>query len=94
MDLDLHLQVANQMLVENSRLKVKSVIVCGKDRHQPDQKCGAIDAICNKCGKKGHCGVICQNGNGFPHSSRSAHVVETSSASSSQIEPGIYNDCG
>ena len=26
----------------------------GKGRHQPDQKCGAIDVICNKCGKKGH----------------------------------------
>ena len=30
MDLDLHLQTANQMLVENSRLKVRSVIDVGK----------------------------------------------------------------
>ena len=30
MDLDLHLQTANQMLVENSKPKVKSVIDVGK----------------------------------------------------------------
>ena len=30
MDLDLHLQKANQMLVENSKPKVKSVINVGK----------------------------------------------------------------
>ena len=73
----------------------------GKGRHQPDQKCGAIDAICNKCAKKGHFAVICQKGKGFSHSSRSAHVVETSSsASTSQTEhdftlsvdnPSMYN---
>ena len=68
---------------------------CGKGRQQPDKKCGAIDAICNKCGKKGHYIVICQKGKGFPHSSRSAHVVETSSsASTSQTEPDFYNECG
>ena len=38
---------------------------CGKGRHQPDQKCGAIDAICNKCGKKGHNAVICQKERDF-----------------------------
>ena len=68
---------------------------CGKGRHQPDQKCGAINAICNKCGKKGHYAVICQKGRGFPHSSRSAHKVEASSgASTSQTEPDFYNECG
>ena len=61
---------------------------CGKGRHQPGQKCGAIHAICNKCGKKGHFAVISQKGKGFSHSSRSAHVVETSSGTStSQTEP-------
>ena len=35
---------------------------CGKDRHQPDQKCPAVNAICNKCGKKGHYAIICQKG--------------------------------
>ena len=67
----------------------------GKARHQPDQKCGAINAICNKCGKKGHFAVICQKGKGFSCSSRSAHVVETSSGTStSQTEPDYYTECG
>ena len=67
----------------------------GKGRHQPDQKCCAIDAICNKCGKKGHYAVICQKGKRFPHSSTSAHVVEaSSSASTSQTEPDFYTKCG
>ena len=68
---------------------------CGKGRLQPDQKCGAINAICNKCGKKGHYAVICKKGKGFPHSTRSAYVVEaSSSAPTSQTEPDFYNECG
>ena len=34
---------------------------CGTGRHQPGQKCCAVNTICNKCGKKGHYGVICQD---------------------------------
>ena len=34
---------------------------CGKGKHQQGQKCGAIDAICNQCGKKGHYARICQS---------------------------------
>ena len=79
---------------EKFQTKGKISYRCGNGRHQPDQKCGAINAICNRCVKKGHYGVICQNGKGFPHSSRFAHVVETSSASTSQTEPNIYNECG
>ena len=81
----------------SGKLQTKDKICyrCGKGRHQPDQKCGAINAICNKCGKKGHFAVICQKGKGFSHSSRSAHVVKTSSsASTSQTEPDFYNECG
>ena len=44
-----------------SQTKGKICYRCGKGRHQPDLKCSAIDATCNKCGKKGHCVVICQN---------------------------------
>ena len=77
--------------MENSKTKGKICYRCGKGRHQPDQKCGAIDAICNKCGKKGHFAVICQKAKGFLHSSRSAHVAETSSSTStSQTEPDYY----
>ena len=95
MDLDLCLQTANQMLVENPRLKVKSVIDVGKADISQIKKCGAIDAICNKCGKKGHYAVICQKGKSFPHFSRSAHVVEASSSvSTSQTEPDFYKECG
>ena len=76
-----------------SQTKGKICYRYGKSRHQPDQKCGAINAICNKCGKKGHCAVICQNG--FSCSSRSAHVVETSKGTStSQTEPDYYTECG
>ena len=68
---------------------------CGKGNHQPDQKCAAIGVICNKWGKKRHFAVICQKGKGFSHSSKSAHVVETSnSVSTSQTEPGYYTKCG
>ena len=68
---------------------------CGKGRHQPDQQCGTINAICNKCGKKGHFTVICQKGRGFSHSSRSAHVVETSNGTStSQTELDYYTESG
>ena len=77
----------------NGKLQTKGKICYRhrKGRHQPDQKCGAIDAICNKCGKKGHFAVICQKGKGFSHSSRSANVVETSSSTStSQTEPDYY----
>ena len=95
MDLDLCLQTANQMLVKKLQIKGKICYRCGKGRHQPDQKCGAIDAICNKCGKKGHFAVICQKGKGFSCSSKSAYVVETStSASTSQTEPDFYTECG
>ena len=81
----------------NGKFQTKGKICyrCGKGRHQPDQKCGAINAICNKCGKKGHCAVICQKGKEFSHSSRSAHVVKASSSTStSQTEPDYYTKCG
>ena len=81
--------------MENSKPKVKFVIDVGKAKHQRDQKCVAIDAICNKCGKKGHFAVICQKRKGFSHSSKSAHVVETSnSVSTLQTEPDYYTECG
>ena len=62
---------SNSKLDTNGKLQTKGKICyrCGKGRHQPDHKCGAIDAICNKCGKKGHFAVICQKGKGFSHSS-------------------------
>ena len=81
----------------NGKLQTKGKIYyrCGKGRHQPDQKCGAIDAICNKCGKKGHFAVICQKGKDFSHYSRSAYVVQTSSGTStSQTAPDYYTECG
>ena len=77
-----------------SQTKGKICYRCGKVRHKLNQKCGAINAICTKCGEKGHYGVFSQKGKGFPHSSRSAHVVETSSDSTSQKEPDIHNECG
>ena len=81
----------------SGKLQTKGKICyrCGKGRHQPDKKCGTINAICNKCGKKGHYTVICQKGKGLPHSSRSAHVVDTcSGVSTSQTEPDLYTECG
>ena len=88
---------SNSKLDANVKLQTKGKIYyrCGKGRHQPDQKCDAIDAICNRCGKKGHFAVICQEGKEFSHSSGSAHVVETSSgASTSQTEPEYYTEYG
>ena len=80
--------------MENSKTKGKISYRYGKGRHQPDQKCGAINAICTKCAKKGHYPVISQKGKGLLHSSRSAHVVETSSgASTSQTKPYFYTEC-
>ena len=95
MDLELHLQTANWMLMENSKPKGKICYRCGKGKHQLDQKCATVDAICIKCGKKGHFAVMCQKGKGFLHSFKSAHVVETSnSVSTSQTEQDYYTKCG
>ena len=80
----------------NGKFQTKGKICyrCGNGRHQSDQKCGAINAICNKCGKKGHFAVICQKGKGFLCSSMSAHVLETSSSTSTlQTEPDYYTEC-
>ena len=65
---------------------------CGKGKHQLDQKCAAIDATCNKCGKKGHYAVICQKGKGLSCSSKSMHIVETTKNIST--EPDYYTECG
>ena len=64
---------------------------CRKGKHQLDQQCPAIDATCNKCGKKGHYAVICQKGKGLSHSSKSAHIVEIMNNIS--IEPDYYSEC-
>ena len=64
---------------------------CRKGKHPIDQKCSAIDATCNKCGKKGHYAVICQKGKGHSHSSKSAHIVETMNSIST--EPDYYMEC-
>ena len=81
----------------NGKFQTKGKICyrCGKGKCQPDQKCAAMDAICNKCRKKGHFAVIYQKGKGFSHSSKSAHVVETSNSMSTlQTEPDYYTKCG
>ena len=88
---------SNRKLDANGKLQTKAKICyrCGKGKHQLDQKCAAIDVICNKCGKKGHFAVIYQKGKGFSCSSKSAHVVETSnSVSTSQTGPDYYTKCG
>ena len=88
---------SNSKLDANGKFQTKGKICyrCGKGKHQLDQKCAAVDAICNKCGKKGHFEVISQKGKGFSCSSKSAHVVETSnSVSISQTEPAYYTECG
>ena len=51
MDLDLCLHTANQDASGKFQTKGKVCYRCVKGRHQPAQKCGAIKAICNKCGK-------------------------------------------
>ena len=88
MDLDLCLQTATQLLVENSKPKVKSVIDVGEaDINQIRNVVPSMQSV--------HIAVICQKGKGFSHSSRSAHVVETSSgASTSQTELDFYTQCG
>ena len=39
---------------DSGKLQTKGKICyrCGNGKHQPDQKSGAINAICNKCGKE------------------------------------------
>ena len=78
----------------NGKFQSKSRICyrCRKGKHQLDQKCAAIDATCNKCGKKGHYAVICQKGKGLSHSSKSAYIVETMDSVST--EPDYYTECG
>ena len=62
---------------------------CRKGKHLISQKCSAIDATCNKCGKKGHYAVICQKGKGHSHSSKSVHIVETTNS----ISTDYYTEC-
>ena len=78
----------------NGKLQSKGRICyrCRKGKHQPDQKCAAIDATCNKCGKKGHYVVICQKVKGLSCSSKSAHIVKTTDSVST--EPDYYTECG
>ena len=68
---------SNSKSYANGKLQLKGRICyrCRKGKHQPDQKCAAIDATCNKCGKKGHYAVVCQKGQGLSHSSKSVHIV-------------------
>ena len=77
----------------NGKLQSKGRICyrCRKGKHQLDQKCAAIDAKCNKCGKKGHYAVICQKGKRLSHSSKSAHIVKTTNNIST--EPDYYTEC-
>ena len=77
----------------NGKLQSKGRICyrCGKGKHQPDQKCAAIDSTSNKCGKKEHYVVICQKGKELSHSSKSAHIVETMNNIST--EPDYYTEC-
>ena len=64
---------------------------CGKGKDPINQKCSAIDATCNKCGKKGHYAVICQKGKGHSHSSKSTHIVKTMNSIST--EPDYHMEC-
>ena len=78
----------------NGKLQLKGRICyrCRKGKHQQVQKCTAIDATCNKCGKKGHYAVICQKGKELSHSSKSAHIVETTNNISTELD--YYTECG
>ena len=76
-----------QLTLSTSRICYR----CRKWKHPIDQKCSAIDATCNKCGKKGHYAVICQEGKGHSCSSKSAHIVETTNSIST--EPDYYMEC-
>ena len=64
---------------------------CRKGKHPINQKCSAIDATCNKCGKKVHYAVICQKGKGYSCSFKSAHIVKTTNSIST--EPDYYTEC-
>ena len=95
--INLELLPSNSKLGANGKFQTKGKICyrCGKGKDQLDQKCAAVDAICNKCGEKGLFAVICQKGKGFLCSSKSAHVVGTfNSVSTSQTEPDYYTKCG
>ena len=99
LDLDHCLQTANQMPMENLpilkfQLTLPTSRICyrsGKGKHPIDQKCSAIDATCNKCGKKEHYAVICQKGERHSHSSKFAHIAETTNSIST--EPDYYMEC-
>ena len=92
MDLEHCLQTVNQMLMENLQLKSRICYRCRKGKHQLDQKCAAINATCNKLGKKGHYVVICQKGKGLSCSSKSVHIAKTMDSVST--EPDYYIECG
>ena len=66
---------------------------CGKNRHQKNQDCKALDALCRGCGKKGHFEKVCLKAK---HSTHSLEVPQasTSTAGAGDGEPLYFDDDG
>ena len=66
---------------------------CGKGRHQKVHDCKAVDAVCRRCGKKGHFEKVCLKGK---HSTYSLQVPQasTSTAGAGTGEPLYFDDGG
>ena len=60
---------------------------CGKGRHQKNQDCKVLDAVCRGCGTKGHFEKVCLK------AKCSTHSLEVPQASTSSTgEPLYFND--
>ena len=95
MDLELHYQTANWMLMENSKLKVKSVIDVVKANINWIRYVLPLMQSVTNMERKDILQQSVKRARDFLCSSRSAHVVETSnSVSTSQTEPDYYTECG
>ena len=56
---------------------------CGKGRHQKGQPCKAAEAVCRKCGTKGHYEKVCMK--------KSTHLINVS-GTSTDSEPDYVNE--
>ena len=62
---------------------------CGKGRHQEEQPCKAVEAVCRNCSIKGHYEKVCMK-------RKSTHLgnVPKASTSSTNSEPDYFNEHG
>ena len=72
---------------DNNRTNLKCKL-CGGSRHDSREKeCKAYEAVCNKCGKKGHCKKVCRS----QKLATSEITQEEKSTPTDPLNGGVFN---